>query len=153
VLSDVQRKFVERINPDTFTVACLTVLSEADTSTNQSALAQLCNNKLVGLLSAQGDLVQFKVKKEHTAATIIESCLSIMRESKDRIVGSGAELSGINKLCTDALNKALDADKAERLLKVQLQFDRQGRATPEGPRKPLSLQPASDSARPGSMKE
>ena len=149
VLSDVQRKFVERINPDTFTVACLTVLSEAETSTNQSALAQLCKDKLVGLLSAQGDLVQFKVKREHTAATIIESCLSLMRESKDRVVGIGVEQSGINRLCTDALNKALDADKAERLLKVQLQFDRQGGTTPESSQKPLPIQPASAPTRLG----
>jgi len=119
VLSDIQRKFVERITPESFTVACLTVLSEAETSTSQSALAQVCKDKLVGLLSAQGDILQFKVKREHTAATIIESCLSLMRESKDRVVGIGVEQSGINRLCTDALNKALDADKAERLLKVQ----------------------------------
>jgi hypothetical protein len=150
VLSDVQRKFVERINPDTFTLACLTVLSEeADASANQSALAKLCQTHLAELLTAQAKLVQFKVQREHTAATIIEVCLSTMTETKERVGGFGAELSGIHRLCTEALNKALDAEKEERLLRVRLQVEKLGRPTPDGPQPPLPAQPASDPARSG----
>jgi hypothetical protein len=45
-LSEIQRKFVERINPDTFAVACLTVLAEEGASPYQTELANLCKSNL-----------------------------------------------------------------------------------------------------------
>jgi hypothetical protein len=124
VLSEIQRKFVERVNPDTFTVACLTVLGEPGTLTNQTALVKLCENNLDKMLTAQGDLVRFKVRRDHARAVILESCLSVIEKDQDRNAGFSGSPTNIIKLCETALQQTIQAETQERLLKVRLQLGR-----------------------------
>ena len=124
VLGEIQRKFVERVNPDTFTVACLTVLGEPGTFTNQTALGKLCAANLATMLTAQGDLLRFKVRRDHVRAVILESCLSAIEKGQDRKAGFSGAPTNITKLCETALHQAIQDETQERLLKVRLQLGR-----------------------------
>lgn len=111
VLGEVQRKFVERLNVDSFMVACLTVLGESNSSNrpNNNPLVKQCEQNLPKLLTAQSKLVQFKIEREHPTATIVESCRAAISKGLP---------TDIMELCKIVLPKVVEAETQIRLHKV-----------------------------------
>jgi hypothetical protein len=110
VLREVQRKFVERISPDTFTVACLIVLAEEGTSAHETALTALCKAKLGDLLSQQERVVEFKIKRPYPMAAVIDWCQTVLQGEQ----GSAASTQ-VTTRCQELLDTIIKAEKEIRL--------------------------------------
>jgi hypothetical protein len=112
-LSEIQRKFVERITPNMFTVACLSVLAEEGASANPHELANLCKTKLDQLLVQQEKFVEFKIKRDHPTAVAMELCYDALHGNQ------GSAVSGeVIAICKDVFARGIEAEKAIRLLQA-----------------------------------